>query len=222
VPTFSRPNLAEFGWALVIGVAAALAGSAIQRGGRLLHGYADRRVPLVLPLAGLAVAGLAIGYAEGTGKPSSDVLFSGQAALPPLVQHASSYTVGALLLLLACKGLAYAISLGSFRGGPTFPALLLGAADGIAMSHLPGLPMVAGAAMGIGAMSAVMLTLPLTSVLLPVVLLPSDGLALTPLVIVAVVVAYVTTARLTPGDATPSASPVQPAAKPDAADAAAA
>jgi hypothetical protein len=60
-------------------------------------------------------------------------------------------------------------------GGPTFPALLLGAAGGIAMSHLPGLPMIAGAAMGIGAMSAVMLTLPLTSVLLPVVLLPSDG-----------------------------------------------
>jgi hypothetical protein len=74
-----------------------------------------------------------------------------------------------------CKGLAYAISLGSFRGGPTFPALFLGAAGGIAMSHLPGLPMVAGVAMGIGAMSAVMLTFPLTSVLLPVVLLPPTG-----------------------------------------------
>jgi hypothetical protein len=37
------------------------------------------------------------------------VLFSGQALLPPLVQHAATYTVGALLLLLACKGLAYGI-----------------------------------------------------------------------------------------------------------------
>lgn len=157
-PAFARPDLAEFRWALVIGVAAALAGSAIHWAGRLLHGYADRRVLLVTPLVGLAVAGLAIGYAKGTGKSSSDVLFSGQAALPPLVQHAATYTVGALLLLLACKGLAYAISLASFRGGPTFPALLLGAAGGIALSHLPGLPMVAGAAMGIGAMSAVMLT----------------------------------------------------------------
>ena len=82
--------------------------------------------------------------------------------------------------------------------------------------------MVAGAAMGIGAMSAVMLTLPLTSVLLPVVLLPSDGLALTPLVIVAVIVAYVTAARLIPRDTTPSASPAQPAAPADAADMAAA
>ena len=50
--------------------------------------------------------------------------------------------------------------------------------------------------MGMGAMSAVMLTLPLTSVLLPAVMFPSSELTLTPLVIVAVVVAYVTAARL--------------------------
>ena len=135
------------------------------------------------------------------------MLFSGQSALPPLVQHAASYTVGALLLLLLCKGLAYSVSLASFRGGPTFPALLIGAAGGIAMSHLPGLPMVAGVAMGIGAMSVVMLTLPLTSVLLATLLLGSDGLAVMPLVIVAVVVAYVTAARITPEEATPPAVP---------------
>ena len=45
--------------------------------------------------------------------------------------------------------------------------------------------------MGLGAMSVVMLTLPLTSVLLATLLLFSDGLAVTPLVIVAVLVAYV-------------------------------
>jgi hypothetical protein len=52
--------------------------------------------------------------------------------------------------------------------------------------------------MGIGAMSVVMLRLPLTSVLLATVLLSSDGLQVTPLAIVAVVVAYVASARLTP------------------------
>jgi hypothetical protein len=52
--------------------------------------------------------------------------------------------------------------------------------------------------MGIGAMSVVMLTLPLTSVLLPTLLLLSDGLAVMPLVIVAVVVAHVAAARITP------------------------
>ena len=70
--------------------------------------------------------------------------------------------MGALLLLMTCKGLAYCGSLSSFRGGPIFPAMFLGAAGGMALSHLPGLPLVAGVAMGIGAMSAVMLRLPMT------------------------------------------------------------
>ena len=43
--------------------------------------------------------------------------------------------------------------------------MFIGAAGGMALSHLPGLPMVAGAAMGIGAMTCAMLGLPLTSVL---------------------------------------------------------
>jgi hypothetical protein len=129
------------------------------------------------------------------------VLFSGQSALGPFITHSASYTVGALLLLIACKGIAYGLSLSSFRGGPTFPALFLGAAGGIALSHLPGLPLVDGVAMGIGAMSVVMLRLPLTSVLLASLLLASDGLAVMPLVIVAVVVAYVVSARLTPSPA---------------------
>ena len=75
--------------------------------------------------------------------------------------------MGALLLLLVCKGLAYGVSLSSFRGGPIFPALFIGTAGGIALSHLPGLPLVAGVAMGLGAMSVVMLKLPLTSVCSP-------------------------------------------------------
>src|SRR5450755_1817217 len=131
---------------------------------------------LATPVAGLAVAGLAIAFAAGTGKASSEVLFSGQSALGPLIAHSAGYTVGALLLLLACKGLAYGASLSAFRGGPTFPSMFLGAAGGIALSHLPGLPLIPAVAMGIGAMCAVMLRLPLTSVLLATLLLASDGL----------------------------------------------
>jgi hypothetical protein len=123
-------------------------------------------------------------------------LFSGQTAIGPLVDNSATYSVGALLLLTACKGLAYSLSLSSFRGGPTFPAMFLGAAGGIAMSHLPGLSVVPAVAMGIGAMSVSMLRLPLTSVLLATVLLQSDALTVTPLVIVAVVVAHVTSAHL--------------------------
>src|SRR5438552_13773376 len=153
---------------------------------------------IVLPLAGAAIAVLTIIYTEATGKPASDVLFSGQNDMGPLTQHAASYSVGALLLLLVCKGLAYGVSLSSFRGGPIFPALFIGTVGGIAMSHLPGLPLVAGVAMGLGAMTVAMLKLPLTSVLLPSILLASDAIAVMPLVIVAVVVAHVATARLAP------------------------
>jgi hypothetical protein len=55
----------------------------------------------------LAVAGLAIAFAGATGKASSEVLFSGQSALGPLIAYNASHTVGALLLLIACKSLAW-------------------------------------------------------------------------------------------------------------------
>jgi len=207
LPHFARPNGAEFGWAVAIGLAAAVVGPAIRWLALFLKPYADRWVMLALPLAGAVVAVLAIIYAEGTGKATSDVLFSGQNEVGPLIHTAGSYTVGALLLLVVCKAIAYGVSLSGFRGGPIFPAIFIGAAGGIALSHLPGLSLVPGVAMGIGAMSVVMLTLPLTSVLLATLLLASDAVAVTPLVIVAVVVAYVAAARIAPR---PSAA--QPAA----------
>jgi MFS family permease len=224
LPHFGSPTGAEFGWALAIGVLAVPLGSAIRWLGLLLRRYSERRILLITPLVGLAVAGLAIAFAAATGKGSGDVLFSGQSQLGPFLSHSASYTVGALLLLMACKGLAYGISLSSFRGGPTFPALFLGGVGGVALSHLPGLPLVAGVAMGIGAMSVVMLRLPLTSVLLATLLLASDGLAVMPLVIVSVVVAYVLSARLAPapaaagdpGPATPGHPEPQPVGQPTA------
>jgi H+/Cl- antiporter ClcA len=206
LPHVGSPTGAEFLWALAIGVMAALAGSGIRWLGLFLRPHVERRMLLATPVVGLAVAGLAIAFAAGTGKGSSEVLFSGQSALGPFITHSASYTVGALLLLLICKGLAYGASLSGFRGGPTFPALFLGAVGGVALSHLPGLPLVYGVAMGIGALCAVMLRLPLTSVLLATLLLSSDGLQVMPLAIVAVVVAYVASARLTPSPARASAA----------------
>jgi len=198
LPHVGRPTVAEFAWAIVIGLAAAPVGAGIRRLALLLRPHVERRMVLVTPVAGLVVAGLAIAFAAGTGKGSSEVLFSGQDALGPLIAHSASYSAGALVLLIACKGLAYSASLSAFRGGPVFPAMFIGAAGGMALSHLPGLPLVPGVAMGIGAMCAVMLRLPLTSVLLATLLLASDGLAVMPVAIVSVVVAYVASARLTP------------------------
>jgi hypothetical protein len=79
--------------------------------------------------------------ASGLGGPTLGVVL-----VPGLVAAG----VGALVLLVACKGLAYGVSLAGFRGGPVFPAMFLGAAGGIALSHLPGLPLVPGVARASG------------------------------------------------------------------------
>lgn len=191
LPAAAHLDVAQIGWAVAIGLAAAVVSSGIKRLALFMRPHVERRLLLLTPLAGLAIAGLAIAFGEGTGKPSSDVLFSGQTALTPLLEHAATYTVGTLVLLIVCKGLAYSISLSSFRGGPTFPGMFIGAAGGIALSHLPGLPMIAGAAIGIGAMTAGMLQLPMTAVLLTTLFLGTDGIKTMPLIIVAVVVSFV-------------------------------
>ena len=76
LPHFARPDIAEFGWALVIGVAAALVGTGIRWLALYLQPHVEHRILLATPAIGLAVAGLAIAYAEITGKGSADVLFS--------------------------------------------------------------------------------------------------------------------------------------------------
>ncbi|MEV6205569.1 chloride channel protein [Kitasatospora sp. NPDC051914] len=196
VPAADRPTLAEFGWAIVAGVAAALLGEAIRRSSLNLQQHVERhRLPLTV-LMGLAVGVFALIYAVITDKPITGLLFSGQDALGPLLADSADYTAGALVVLVLCKSLAYIASLSAFRGGPVFPAIFVGAAGGLALSHLPGLDTTAGFAMGLGAMSVAMLKLPMTSVLLASLLLGGDGLTVMPLVIVAVVVSYVCTLRL--------------------------
>ncbi len=89
--------------------------------------------------------------------------------------------------------------------------MFIGAAAGIALSHLPGLPLVPGVAIGIAAMTTGMLRLPLTAVLLTTLLLGTDGVKVMPVVIVAVVVTFVLSTWL----AGPPAAPEVP--EPDAA-----
>lgn len=198
LPHFPSPDIAEFGWAFVIGLAAVVLAGAVRWFALFARSHIEKRRVLLTPVAGLAVAGMAILFEAGSGKGTTVVLFSGQTALGPVVQHAAGWSLAALVLLVACKGMAYSISLSSFRGGPIFPALFIGAVGGLALSHLPGLPMVPAVAMGIGAMCVVMLKLPLTSVLLAALLTDSSGGASIPLVIVAVTVAYVATAYFSP------------------------
>jgi H+/Cl- antiporter ClcA len=200
VPGFAHPDVGEFLWAIAFGAGAAVVGMSIRRLALLVRPHVAKRPAITTPVAALLLAALAMVYSQITGNATSDILFSGEASLPTLVHRGDTYTLGALALLIVCKGLAYGISLGSFRGGPVFPAIFIGGAAGILFSHLPGLPVTAGVAMGIGAMAAVMLRMPMTGVLLASLLLGREGIIAMPLVIVAVVVAYVAAAWLAPSN----------------------
>ncbi len=198
IPPVGSPTLSHFLWAVAIGLVAPFVGAVISRGALFFQPIVERRMLLLMPVVGLFIGVLTMVFVLATDQASANVLFSGQDQLAPLIEDTADWTVGALVLLVVFKSLAYGAALTSFRGGPVFPAMFIGAAGGMALSHLPGLPMIAGVAMGMGAMTVAMLGLPLLSLLLVVLLLQADGLRVMPVVIVAVAVAYFTRRWLAP------------------------
>ncbi|MGO9956911.1 MAG: chloride channel protein [Solirubrobacteraceae bacterium] len=196
LPVFHRPTAGNFAWTIALAIAVAIGAHAIRTGGLLSYHVVKPRPLILLPLAGLIVAGLAIAFSQATGKGVDEVLFSGQAALPGLVSSAATWSLSALALLICFKGLAFSLSLGSFRGGPTFPAIFLGAAGGIMASHLPGFPITAAVAVGIGAGTVAILRLPLTAIVVATLLTAKSGSGAEPLTIIGVVVAYLMTLQL--------------------------
>jgi H+/Cl- antiporter ClcA len=210
-----HPKVGEFGWTILLAIVIAVVMSFIIRGGLLTYRTVSRRQLMVLlPLVGLIIAGLAIAFSQITGRGIDQVLFDGQDQLPGLVSQAGTWSIAALLWLLLFKGVAYALSLGSFRGGPTFPAMFLGAAGGVLASHLPGLPLQAGVAVGIGAATVAMLRLPLSAVVIATLLTDRAGSNVEPLIIVGVVVSYVITLVLRPAATAPEEQPAEPSTAP--------
>jgi H+/Cl- antiporter ClcA len=146
-------------------------------------------------LAVTTTVGLLVGagaYTLMTGRSALDVLQSGETALPALVSAPKSWSVAALVLLLVFKGAAYPLCLGSFRGGPTFPAVFLGAAIGVLVGPLPGLGTTAAVAIAMTAATTAVLRLPLTSIVLVVLLLGPEGTSQLPIILLAAAVAMVT------------------------------
>ncbi|MFC5266058.1 chloride channel protein [Kribbella qitaiheensis] len=207
VPPATHPTIATMAWALAMGAAGALLGWAIRWIGLSLRPVVHLNRVLVTTILGLAIGLTAMAYQLVSDRSFTQVLFSGQDALPALVDQAADYSVGVLILLGACKALAYGLSLSAFRGGPVFPSMFIGAVLGIAASGLPGMSLAPAIATGIGAMCAAMLRLPLTSTLLATLLLGADGVSVTPQVVVAVVVSFVITYLLPdPSHETPKRS----------------
>ena len=187
--------LTDFVWALVLAGLAAVVTRVIVELAGSVERFAMQRPFVLLPVAGLAVAIVAIAFAAVTGQSANLVLFSGQDAMVPLVQRAPSLSAETLGLLIVFKGLAWAVSLGSFRGGPTFPAMFIGLVVGLFAAHLTGLPEASAVAIGMGAMTVSILRLPLSAVILAMVVTQA-GMNVAPLIILAVVTAYIITELL--------------------------
>ena len=203
VPSLQIPGLpaATVGWADLLWVAplavlAAIGAQLCRRLGLRTAQAAAAHTLAVTTAVGLIVGACAAGFSLITGRSVLDVLQSGEAALPALVSSPHSWSVVALLLLLVFKGAAYGFSLGSLRGGPTFPAVFLGAALGVLVGPLPGLGVTAGIAIGMTAATTAVLRLPVTSIVLVVLLLGPDGTSQLPIIMLAAAVATVTAVAL--------------------------
>jgi H+/Cl- antiporter ClcA len=192
LPAMPQLTVVDFLWTLAVATLAAVVTFAIVQLARTIARPVQPRPFLLVPLAGLLVAGLAITYAQVGDQTPYAVLFSGSRALDPVVQQAGTMTIATLALLLACKGLAWGVSMGSFRGGPVFPAIFVGTVGGLLASHLPGFPEGAAVATVMAATVAAVLRLPLASVVIALTLTSSAGAGATPLIIVAAAVSYIT------------------------------
>jgi len=193
----SGPGWGDFFWTIVLAILAAAVSFTVVELALRLKRYVERHIIPLTIAAGLVVGCLAIAYAELTDGSTEAVLFSGQEAFDSLFSASATVSVGTLALLFLFKGLAWSISLGNFRGGPTFPAIFLGVVGGLMASHLPGYGETLAVAALVGAMCVSVLRLPLSSVVIATLLTANAGLTVAPIVIVAVVVAYLTSMTLT-------------------------
>jgi H+/Cl- antiporter ClcA len=205
LPAYPEPSLSAFGWTIVLAPIVALVCFFIMQIGRMTEGFVVRRPFVFIPVAALLVAALAIAFAQITGQTADLVLFSGQEAMGPLVDQAATLSSSTLGFLILFKGLAYGLSLGSGRGGPTFPAMFLGIVGGLLAANLPGFSETPAVAALMGAATVAILRLPLASVVVAM-LVSQAGLATTPLIIVAAVVAHITVELLAARRTSPTAA----------------
>jgi H+/Cl- antiporter ClcA len=147
---------------------------AIRLAGGRVHRVAALRPTAVLVASGVTIGLLAVLFRELTDEPVDLVLFSGTETLPETIALTS---IPVVLGLLAAKGLAYALCLGSgFRGGPIFPAIALGIALAV-VAHLlvDDLPLTAAFVAASAAAGAAQMQLPFAGAILALLLAGNAG-----------------------------------------------
>ncbi|WP_327675978.1 chloride channel protein [Kitasatospora sp. NBC_00458] len=207
VPPSGTPDPGDFLWGVPVAVGVAVVCVAGQMLGHRVKAYttgdpAGPGGPAAVPtprqtavrtvLCAVAVGVTITAYALMTGRSPEQDALSGQSTLGALAADPGSWSEGALLGLVLCKAVGWGIALGSLRGGPIFPAVLIGGAMGVACGPLPGLGVGPGLAAGLAASGAAVTRLPVTSTVLATALLGSSATDAMPLLIVAAVTAFIT------------------------------
>lgn len=209
LPAYEGVEVLDLAVGVGVGLAAAVLVFLIHGLARSIARQEGARVTTgkLLILGGAGVGGLAL-LADALGANPEDVLFSGQAGLPSLVAEGS---VGVILVLVAAKGLAYALSLGSgFRGGPVFPAIFIGVALAMvcvaAFDTSPTLAVAVGTTAGVAAATKLLFS----ALVIAALLVGSEGADAIPAAVLAAVAAYLAVSvlerRLSPDAATSSAN----------------
>ena len=207
----SKKWLVAAGGAAVVVVAliAAVVVFAVFGVAKLTRRVVNQRPFLLFPAAALLVGAVAIVFERASGESAAVVLFSGEHAMADVVEQADGVSLGVLTLLVGCKAVAWAISLGAARGGPTFPAIFLGLVGGVMASHIPHVAQSPAIAVLVGAAVVSVLRLPLASIVLAV-LMTQAGVGVTPLIIVGVVVAHIATLVLSSHAGRGAQTPAEP------------
>jgi H+/Cl- antiporter ClcA len=191
LPPYDGVHLGDLLLAIVLGIAIAIVVELVRIAGRRVLAGREATGPGPMLVAGGLVVGLLALLADALGADPVDVLFSGQSSIPSLAQEDSARVV---LVLLAAKGLAYAVCLGcGFRGGPVFPSMFLGIGlcmlAVIALDASPTWAVAVGTAAGIAAMTRLLIA----ALLIAAILVGSAGADTVPAAVLAGVAAWVVT-----------------------------
>lgn len=194
LPTYETVLVRDLVLAVAVGVVAVLVARLVRNGATRIRDLEPGVGRFTLLVGGGLAVGLLALAVQGLGGDSQDVLFSGQSGLPSLV---AQETAGAVLLLLAAKALAFAVSMGAgFRGGPIFPAVYLGVAlatlGAVVFDLSPTVAIALGTAAGMTAMTRMVVT----PVLFAGLLVGRAGLDAIPVAVVATATAWLASAVL--------------------------
>ncbi|MGW3860899.1 chloride channel protein [Streptomyces sp. NPDC005047] len=191
LPPAANPDAGDFLWGIPTAALIAVLITLARELGHRTVSWTRRHTAVRTVVCATAVGVCVAAYALITGRSPAEAALSGQAALAQLAADPHAWPVGALIALVACKGLAWGIALGSLRGGPIFPSVLLGTATAMACSGLPGFGVTPALALGIAAAAAAVTGLPLSSAVLAVLLTGGDAYDQMPLIVTASVVSFV-------------------------------